>query len=75
MHHPRVTLLVTEYGNERVQEVTFSGVHIRFIGVGVFAEKIYGIACNDVHIVVTKFGSISPNRVVVFNYATGELLR
>jgi len=74
---PRDTLLVAEYGrlNQRVQEVTFSGVHIRYIGVGVFGETIYGIACNDELIVVTKFGGATPNRVLLFNYSTGELLR
>jgi len=72
---PRDTLLVAGYGNQRVQEVTFSGVHIRDIGVGVFSGDIYGIACNDQLIVVTKFIGATPNRVLVFNYSTGELLR
>jgi len=72
---PRDTLLVADFGNQRVQEVTFSGVYIRDIGVGVFEDRIWGIACNDEHVAVTKFSGTSPNRVVVFNYATGELLR
>jgi len=72
---PRDTLLVADYGNQRVQEVTFSGVHIRDIGVGVFGDCIYGIACNGEHIAVTKFMGATPNRVLVFNYSTGELLR
>jgi len=72
---PRDTLLVADFGNKRVQEVTFSGVHIRYIGEGVFRGDIYGIACNDELIVVTKFIGAMPNRVLVFNYSTGELLR
>ena len=72
---PRDTLLVVDFGNKRVQEVTFSGVHIRYIGEGVFGDCIYGIACNDQHIAVTKYGGATPNRVLVFNYSTGELLR
>jgi len=73
---PRDTLLVADRGNQRVQEVTFSGVHIRDIGVGVFRGDIWGIACNEQHIAVTKFGSSTlPNRILVFNYSTGELLR
>jgi len=58
-----------------VQEVTFSGVHIRYIGAGVLRDCIYGIACNDELIVVTKYGYATRNRVFVFNYSTGELLR
>jgi len=72
---PRDTLLVADFGNQRVQEVTMAGVHIRDIGVGVFGEGICGIACNDELIVVTKYGDVTPNRVVVLNYSTGELLR
>jgi len=72
---PRDTLLVADFGNQRVQEVTMAGVHIRYIGVGVFEDRICGIACNDEHVVVTKYGSATPNRVLVFNYSTGELLR
>ena len=72
---PRDTLLVADYSNQRVQEVTFSGVHIRDIGVGVFRGDIWGIACNDELIVVTNYISHTPNRVLVFNYSTGELLR
>jgi len=72
---PRDTLLVADFGNQRVQEVTFSGVHIGDIGAGVFGEGICGIACNDELIVVTKYGGFTPNRVLVFNYSTGELLR
>jgi len=72
---PRDTLLVADFGNQRVQEVTFSGVHIRYIGEGVFGDGICGIACNDELIVVTKYGYTTPNRVLLFNYSTGELLR
>jgi len=72
---PRDTLLVADCMNQRVQEVAFSGVHIRDIGVGVFRGDIWGIACNDQHIAVTKFIGATPSRVLVFNYSTGELLR
>jgi len=72
---PRDSLLVAEHGNQRVQEVTMAGVHIRYIGAGVFGDGVHGIACNGDHIVVTKYGCFTPNRVLVFNYSTGELLR
>ena len=73
---PRDTLLVAEYGrwNQRVQEVTMAGVHIRYIGEGVFGEGIWGIACNDEHVAVTKYGYTTLNRVLLFNYATGCLV-
>jgi len=72
---PRDTLLAAEYVNQRVQEVTFSGVHIRYIGVGAFGAGIYGIACNDAMIAVTESFGSAPNRILVFDYITGELLR
>ena len=72
---PRDTLLVADFGTQCVQEVTFPGAHIRDIGVGVFGDGICGIACNDELIVVTKFGGATPNRVLLFNYSTGELFR
>ena len=74
---PRDTLLVADCMNRRVQEVAFSGVHIRDIGAGVLRDCIYGIACNDELIVVTKYGGTTgtPNCVLLFNYSTGELLR
>jgi len=72
---PRDTLLVADCGNQRVQEVTMAGVHVRYIGVGLFGDGICGITCNDEHIAVTKFIGATPNRVLLFNYSTGELLR
>lgn len=55
---PRNTLLVAEFDNNRVQEVTLAGEHIRFIGEGMYPHDVgslAGIARNDEYIVVTQF--------------------
>lgn len=73
---PRDTLLVAEYGNGRVQEVSMTGEHIRFVGEGVICSSLYGIACNGELIAVTKFNyeGSAPNSILLFNYDSGELV-
>lgn len=69
---PKNRLLVAEHGNARVQEVSMTGEHIRFIGKGTVG--LCGIACNEELIVVTKSSGVGPNRVVVIDYTTGDLV-
>ena len=68
-------VLVAEFANKRVQEVTLTGAHVRFVGVGVIDEDIWGIAANAELIVVGKWGGTSNNRVMMFDAASGALTR
>ena len=75
-----VNILVAEWGNKRVQEVTVSGTHVRFVGVDVIDEGVAGVACNDQLIAVAKcdIPAESPRttgRVLLFNYVTGAHVR
>jgi hypothetical protein len=66
----RHTLLVAEYGNNRVQEVEAqSGAHVRFWG-GALVHPV-GVAASAAIVVVTEWGKA--NRVSAFDKATGVL--
>ena len=67
-------ILVADNGNKRVQEVTLTGGHVRFIGVGVIDDEIWGIAANAELIVVGKYFCTSNNRVMMFDAVTGALV-
>ena len=68
-------ILVAEEGNRRAQEVTLTGGHVRFIGVGVIDDKIGGIAASTELIVVVKHNCRSSNRVMMFDAVTGAFVR
>ena len=68
-------ILVAEQGNKRVQEVTLTGNHVRFIGAGVINDFIWGIAANAELVVVGKHGDVSNNRIMMFDAVTGALVR
>ena len=68
-------ILVAECDNKRVQEVTLAGDHVRFVGVGVIDDKIWGIAANAELIVVGKYGCTSNNRIMLFDGMSGVLMR
>ena len=68
-------ILVAEHYNKRVQEVTLTGDHVRFIGAGVIDDKIWGIAANAELIVVGKCWCTSNNRIMMFDAVTGVLVR
>ena len=68
-------ILVAEWGNKRVQEVTLTGNHVRFIGVGVIETQIYGIAANADLILVVKYNGTSNNRIMMFDVVTGACIR
>ena len=58
-----------------MQEVTLTGVHVRFIGVDVIKDNIWGIAANAELIVATKWGCFSNNRIMMFDAVTGAFVR
>ena len=68
-------VLAAEYDNMRVQEVTLTGDHVRFIGAGVIDDRICGIASNAELIVVGKSDVTSGNRIMMFDVVTGVVVR
>ena len=68
-------ILVAEYSSKRVQEVTLTGSHVRFIGVGVIDDKIWAIAANAELIVVGKYGGTSTRRIMMFHAVSGAFVR
>ena len=68
-------ILVAENENRRVQEVTLTGDHVRYIGVSVIDDEICGIAVNAELIVVGKWGCTSDNRIMMFDVVTGAFVR
>ena len=69
------SILVAESLNRRVQEMTLSGDHVRFIGVGVIDDNIWGIAANAELIVVGKYDCTSNNRIMMFDAVAGAFFR
>ena len=70
------TLLIADFGNNRVQEVSVSGEPIRVIG-GTLREPS-AVACNGAVVVVARWLSFkdSPSPpLVMFDYVSGERLR
>jgi DNA-binding beta-propeller fold protein YncE len=63
-------LLVAEASNQRVQEVTVTGDHLRFVGVGAINGLLVGVDANQQSIVTSQHGQ---HRIAVFDFATGEL--
>ena len=73
---PRGTILVCEYGNKRLQEVTIAGEHVRFLGEGHFDnEGVYGMCMQGDVVAVGKYGGNSDGRIVLFRYSRGALMR
>jgi hypothetical protein len=72
------TVLVMEYGNERIQEVTLEGAHVKFIGAGIINDDMgLGLAVHgDVVAVGKSFGRLgrSDNRIMLFSYTSGAPL-
>ena len=68
-------ILVAEYSNKRVQEITLTGDHVRFIGEGMIDDPIWGIAANAELIVVGKFACFSTNRIMMFDAVSGAFVR
>ena len=68
-------ILVAEHHNKRVQEVTLTGDHVRFIGVGVIDDTVWSIAANAELVAVGKWGCTSNNRIMMFDAVTGAFMR
>ena len=68
-------ILVAERFNKRVQEVTLTGDHVRFIGVGLLNDSIWGIASNAELIVVGNSYILSCSHIEVFDAVTGACVR
>lgn len=71
---PGGTLLVTELAGRRVQEITWEGEHVRFLGQGVLEEHPYSCQTNGEVVVVGRTGDGMRNRVHMFDYASGSHL-
>lgn len=67
-------VLVAEQGNCRVQVVTLTGRHVRFIGVGVLEEAVGAVSCNETLVAVGHCGAGRGFRVCLFELASGALL-
>jgi DNA-binding beta-propeller fold protein YncE len=70
---PDNTLLVAEWKNKRVQEVTLTGEHRRFVGAGALSGDVVSVTCNSDVVVVGQ--SNDTQCISVFDYVTGDLLR
>jgi len=68
------TILVAEYRNKRIQEMTLEGDHVKCIGVGVINEGVQGVVMHGDVVAVGKYGGIHPNRIMLFSYTSGALL-
>jgi len=68
------TVLVADFGNERIQEMTLEGGHVKCIGVGVINEGVVGIAIHGDVVAVGKYVGGSPDRIMLFSYTSGALL-
>jgi WD40 repeat protein len=66
-------LLVAEDENKRLQEVTMTGQHVRFVGVDTFVGAVAGVASNSEFIVANQ--ACDSNRIVVFDFRTGAFVR
>ena len=69
------TILVADEWASCVQEVTLTGVHVRFIGVDVITGSISGIAANSDLIVGGKCDSTDNGRIMMFSATTGMFVR
>ena len=73
---PNGTLLVAEYANKRIQEVTLTGEHVRFFGIGQLGNGSFFSICIQGDIVaVGKYEMSAEERIFLFNYSSGALIR
>jgi DNA-binding beta-propeller fold protein YncE len=66
-------ILVAEWHNKRVQELTLAGEHVRFIGADVFTGKVHGVTANQDVIVASQPGC--EQQIMVFSYRTGDFVK
>ena len=72
---PHGTVLVGDSGNQRVQEMTLEGTHVKHIGVGSIDAGVGGVDMRGDVVAVGKSGNNGSSRVMLFNYASGALIR
>jgi sugar lactone lactonase YvrE len=71
---PDGTLLVSEWENRRLQEVTLTGHHVRFIGEDVFQSSVAGVDASKDFIIASQPDETDSD-LVVFDFRTGAFLR
>lgn len=70
------SILVAESLNCRVQEVTLTGRHVRFIGVGQLSDGALRVCCDGECVAVATRGlTASLGKVVLFDYTSGHVLK
>lgn len=67
----RGSLIVAEFGNVRLQEVTVEGSHVRMLAL---VDRPFAVACGEGIIVVGLHGASHPFHVLTYCDATGSLL-
>ena len=73
---PRGTILVCDCGNRRLQEVTITGEHVRFLGAGLLDDEVVFSLCMRGDIVALgKYGLNTDGRIVILSYSSGALIR
>jgi DNA-binding beta-propeller fold protein YncE len=70
---PWNTIIVAELRNQRLQEFTMMGQHVRFIGPSTLPAPVSGVAANSIIIVATLFRE--RGLVTVFDADSGAVLR
>jgi len=68
------TVLVADFGNKRIQEMTLESGHVKCIGAGVINDFVADIAMHGDVVAVGKFGGPTPDRIMLFSYTSGALL-
>jgi hypothetical protein len=73
---PRGTVIVSEVGNKRLQEITITGEHVRFIGEGLLDnDSVFGVCMHREFLAVGKHGENTDGCIVLFSYSSGALIR
>lgn len=71
---PNQHLLVAEFGNKRVQQLTITGSHVRFIGDNFFVDGApWGLAARGDVVAVSKWGGIG-HKIALFSFDSGRPL-
>ena len=73
---PSGTLIISDSGNRRLQEVTLGGEHVRYLGEGLMDnESVFALCMHGDIVAVGKRGGDSNGRIVLLNYLSGALIR
>jgi DNA-binding beta-propeller fold protein YncE len=73
---PRGTILVSDSGNKRLQEVTITGEHIRCIGEShLDSDGVLGMSMQGDIVAVGKHVGSTDGRILLFSYSSGALIR